>query len=127
MHDFEILPDRLSLDPLSPVVRAGDADWGRVVDWVTAALVQAEISGVTQGNAAQMRGSANSVVQELTGARHGLQWGLFLEPDWSFRAVTAVGNYGEVFERDLGAHSPLRLERGVNRPWVQGGMLWGFE
>ena len=126
-HDFIILPDRLSLDPLSPVVRADDADWARVVDWVGAALVQAEISGVTRANAMQMRGSADTVVQSLTGVRRGLQWGLFLDDDWSFLAIEAGGNYGEIFDRDLGAQSVMRQERGVNRPWTEGGMLWGFE
>ena len=127
VHDFDILPDMLSLDPLSPVVRTDDADWARVVDWVTGALVQAEMSGVTQANAMQMRDSADSVVQGLTGVRKGLQWGLYLDDDWSLQAIRAVGNYGEVFARDLGARSVLRLERGVNRPWVSGGMLWGLE
>ncbi len=127
VHDFEILPDTLSLDPLSPVVRSDDADWARVVDWVTAALVQAEVSGVTQANAVQMRANPDSVVQELTGVRKGLQWGLYLDDDWSLQAICSVGNYGEMFTRDLGAHSALRLERGVNRPWTMGGMLWGFE
>ncbi len=127
VHDFEILPDMLSLDPLSPVVRTDDADWARVVDWVTAALVEAEIKGVTQANAAQMRTSADTVVQALTGVRRGSQWGLYLEDDWSLRAIQAVGNYGEMFTRDLGERSVLRLERGVNRPWTEGGMLWGLE
>ncbi len=127
VHDFDILPDLLTLNPLSPAVRTDDAEWGRVVDWVNAALVQAEISGVTQANAAQMRGSADTTVQALTGARRGLQWGLYLDDDWSLRAIQAVGNYGEIFARDLGARSVMRLERGVNRPWTEGGMLWGIE
>ncbi len=128
VHDFDILPDRLSIDPLSPVVRIGDPDWARVVDWVTGALVQAEISGVTRANAATLRTtSQDSLVQILTGARRGLQWGLYLPDDWSLQAIEAVGNYGEVFDRTLGAHSAMRLERGLNRPWTQGGMLWGFE
>ena len=125
IHDFVILPDRLSLDPFAPVVRTGDAEWARVVEWVDAALVEAEISGVTAGNAEAMRASPDTVVQTLTGARRGPQWGLGLADDWSLRAVEAAGNYGEVFARDLGVGSPMFLERGVNRPWVQGGMLWG--
>jgi general L-amino acid transport system substrate-binding protein len=123
-NDFEILPDRLTIDPFSPVVRDGDADWARVVDWVTGALVQAEISGVTQDNAEAMKGSADMIVQSLVGVRQGMQWGLFLDRNWSLWAIEAVGNYGEMFDRDVGAHSPMRLERGVNRPWTEGGMLW---
>ncbi len=125
VRDFVILPDRLSLDPLAPVVRTGDAEWARVVEWVDAALVQAEISGVTAGNAEAMRASPDTVVRTLTGARRGPQWGLDLADDWSLRAIEAAGNYGEVFARDLGETSAMRLERGVNRPWTQGGMFWG--
>jgi len=124
-RDFEILPDRLTLDPLSPVVRTDDADFARVVDWVTGALVQAEISGVTAANAEAMKTSPDLVVQTLVGVRQGPQWGLFLDRNWSLWAIEAVGNYGEIFDRDLGAGSPMRLERGPNKPWTQGGMLWG--
>jgi general L-amino acid transport system substrate-binding protein len=123
-NDFEILPDRLALDPLSPVVRTDDAEWARVVDWVTGALVQAEIDGVTRENAVAMKQSADVNVQTLLGVRQGLQWGLFLNSDWAFWAIEAVGNYGEVFDRTAGEHSPLKLERGLNRPWTEGGMLW---
>jgi len=123
-NDFEILPDRLTLDPLSPVVRTDDPDFARVVDWVAGALVQAEISGVTQANAEAMKGSPDLVAQTLVGARQGPQWGLLLDRDWSLWAIEAVGNYGEMFDRDVGAHSPLRLDRGPNKPWTEGGMLW---
>ena len=124
-NDFEILPDRLALDPLSPVVRADDAAWARVVDWVTGALVEAEIDGVTRENAVSMKQSARVDVQTLLGVRQGIQWGLFLDRSWAFWAIEAVGNYGEVFDRTAGAQSPLKLERGLNRSWTQGGMLWG--
>lgn len=124
-NDFEILPDRLTLDPLSPVVRTDDPELARVVDWVTGALVQAEISGVTAANAEAMKKSPDLTVQTLVGVRQGPQWGLFLDRNWSLWAIEAVGNYGEIFERDLGAKSPMRLERGPNRPWTEGGMLWG--
>jgi len=123
-NDFEILPDRLTLDPFSPVVRADDPDFARVVDWVMGALVQAEISGVTQANAEMMKGSPDLVVQTLLGVRRGLQWGLYLDPKWSLWAIEATGNYGEIFDRDIGAGSPMRLDRGPNRPWTEGGMLW---
>jgi general L-amino acid transport system substrate-binding protein len=123
-NDFEILPDRLTLDPLSPVVRTNDPDFARVVNWVAGALVQAQISGVTQANAEAMKRSPDPVVQTLVGVRQGPQWGLFLDRNWSLWAIEATGNYGEIFDRDVGAQSPLRLERGPNRPWTQGGMLW---
>ena len=122
--DFEILPDRLALDPLSPVVRNGDPDWARVVDWVTSALIQAEISGVTKANIDSMKQSTDMTVQTLLGVRQGPQWGLFLNRDWAYWAIQAVGNYGEVFDRTAGSHSAMRLERGLNLPWTKGGMLY---
>ncbi len=123
-EDFEILPEILAVDPLSPVVRTGDAAWARAIDWVTGALVQAEISGVTQANVEAMRKSADLVVQTVAGGRQGPHWGLYLDPLWSYWAIKAVGNYGEVFERDAGAHAPLHLDRGLNKPWTDGGLLW---
>jgi general L-amino acid transport system substrate-binding protein len=123
-HDFDILPDRLSLDPLAPVVRNGDAEWARVIDWVTSALVQAEISGVTQANIDSMKQSPDLTVQSLLGVRKGTAWGLFLDREWSYWAIQTVGNYGEMFDRAVGSHSGLRLERGLNVPWTQGGMLY---
>jgi general L-amino acid transport system substrate-binding protein len=125
-NDFEILPDRLALDPLAPVVRDGDAEWARIVDWVGSALVQAEISGVTRANIDTMRKSADVTVQTLLGVQKGTAWGLFVDRDWSYWAIQAVGNYGEVFDRTVGAHSPLKLERGLNVPWTAGGMLYAM-
>ncbi len=122
--DFEVLPDRLSLDPLAPVVRTGDAEWARVVDWVTGALVLAEIDGITKANVDEMRKSPDLTVQSLLGVHKGLEWGLFLDSDWAYWAIRAVGNYGEVFDRSVGDHSALRLSRGLNVPWTQGGMLY---
>jgi general L-amino acid transport system substrate-binding protein len=124
-NDYEIPPDRLSLDPLSPVVRNGDAEFAHVVDWVLFTLVQAQIDGVTRANADAMRSSPNMFVQSLVGSRRGMHWGLYLAEDWGYQAIKAVGNYGEVLDRDVGAHSPLRLEPGPNRPWTEGGMMWG--
>jgi general L-amino acid transport system substrate-binding protein len=124
-NDFVILPDRLSLDPLSPVVRNGDAEFAHVVNWVLYSLVQAQIDGVTRANLDAMRASPNMFVQSLVGSRRGMQWGLYLADDWSYQAIKAVGNYGELFDRNLGAHSMLRLDPGPNRPWTEGGMMWG--
>jgi general L-amino acid transport system substrate-binding protein len=122
--DFEILPDRLTLDPLAPVVRNGDPEWARVVNWVTSALIQAEISGVSKANIESMKQSTDMTVQTLLGVRQGMQWGLTLNRNWAYWAIQAVGNYGEVFDRTAGSHSALRLERGLNQPWTEGGMLY---
>ena len=125
IHDFEILPDRLSLDPFAPVVRNDDPDWARVIDWTTATLVQAEINAVTRANVDAMRQSPIQSTQTIAGGRRGPQWGLHLNDDWSYQIIKATGNYGEIFNRTIGAQSPLNLPRGLNAPWTQGGMLWG--
>jgi general L-amino acid transport system substrate-binding protein len=123
-NDFVILPDRLTLDPFAPVVGVGDAEFARAVNWVFYTLVQAQISGVTQASADAMRASPDLFVQTLLGSRRGTQWGLFLQEDWGYQAIKATGNYGEIFDRDLGAHAPQHLDPGPNRPWSEGGMLW---
>ncbi len=98
-RDFAILPDRLTLDPYVPALPANDTAWVNAVNAVQFSLIRAEQDGITQADA----------------ARQG---------DVAAASVTAVGNYGEIFERDLGTRSPLRLSRGPNRPWTQGGLLW---
>jgi general L-amino acid transport system substrate-binding protein len=123
-HDFEILPDVLALDPLSPVVGNGDAEWARVVDWVSSALVQAEISGVTKANVDSMKQSTDITVQTLLGVHQGMQWGLYLDRNWASWAIQSVGNYGEVLDRTVGTHSPMQLEKGMNVPWTQGGLMY---
>lgn len=124
IKDFVILPETVTLDPLVPAVRAGDTEWLQAIDWVTYALVQAEISGVTRANAESMKNSADITVATLLGGRRGMGYSLGLPTDWALRAIETVGNYGEVFERDLGAGSPYELARGVNKPVTQGGLLW---
>ena len=124
VHDFVVLPEQITLDPLSPVVPAGDAAWARVIDWTLFALVQAEASGVTAANAGAMARSGDDTVRVLLGTRRNAAGGLGLPEGWGLRVIRAVGNYGELFERDLGAHSPVGLPRGLNKPWTQGGLLW---
>ena len=86
--------------------------------------MQAEISGVTMANADALSRTGDEQVRVLLGTRRSMQGGLALPDGWGLRAVRAVGNYGEMFERDLGSRSPLGLSRGLNRPWTQGGLLW---
>ena len=124
ISDFIVLPDQITLDPLSPVVQAGDADWARVVDWTLFTLVQAEVSGVTQANATAMSQSGDETVRVLLGTRRSESGGLGLPDRWGLQVIRAVGNYGELFERDLGSFSPVGLARGLNKPWTQGGLLW---
>jgi general L-amino acid transport system substrate-binding protein len=124
VRDFVILPDRLSLDPYAPAVRDNDPAWARVVDGVLFALVQAEQDGVTQANAAALRTSTDPTVLSLVGTRSADAWGLELPGDWSFQAIEAVGNYGEMLARTTGDQSLLRLPRGPNALAGRGGLVW---
>lgn len=113
-----ILPEVISKEPLGPVVRQGDAGWTDVVRWTLNALILAEELEVAAKNAEALRqDSANPEVRRLLGAEGGLGRLLGLSDDWAFDAIRAVGNYGEVFERNLGPSSALRLERGQNALW----------
>lgn len=113
-----ILADVISKEPLGPVVRQGDAGWADIVRWTLNALILAEELGVTADNAADRRKqSSDPQVRRLLGAEGGFGRMLGLNDDWAFDAIRVVGNYGEMFERNLGPGSALRLERGQNALW----------
>ncbi|WP_428484499.1 amino acid ABC transporter substrate-binding protein [Rhodopila sp.] len=124
ISQYEILPETITLEPFVPVYRAGDPQWAAIVAWTIHALVLAEDAGVTQANAAELRRNGRPEVRYLLGGAAGIGRPLGLDDDWALRAVQAVGNYGEVFDRDIGAASPLRLERGRNALWTHGGMMF---
>jgi len=122
---FRILPERISKEPLAPVVRRGDDDWQTLVRWVLFALIAAEENGITRDNvAARREGARAPAVRRALGADGELGRALGTDPDWALRAVQSVGNYGEMFDRNLGARSPLKLDRGLNRLWTQGGLMY---
>ncbi len=124
--EFTVLPDTVSIDPFAPAFRAGDKQWAALVDWTVWALVQAEANGVTQANLPEMRQSANPVIRRLIGSTPWLGKALGV-PDTAFAAaVAAVGNYGEIFERNVGAGSALMLPRGRNALAVDGGLFWAL-
>lgn len=113
-----LLPDVISREPLGPVVRQGDPGWTDIVRWTLNALVVAEGAGVTQKNVRDMREtSADPEVRRLLGAEGGFGAMLGLPGDWAYQAIRATGNYGEIFGRNLGTDSALRLQRGLNAPW----------
>jgi len=123
--EYMLLPERISKEPMGPVVRQGDEEWLRLVKWVLFALIEAEERGVTRENAVTLKTTAKDpAVRRLLGAEGGFGKALGADNDWALRAIQASGNYGEIFERNLGKHSPLHLERGRNRLWTQGGLLW---
>ena len=127
--DHLILEEVMSKEPLGPVAPLGDDQWFNVIKWVVYATIEAEEQGITQANVADMvETSTNPVVQRLLGVTpegaEPFESGLGLEPDWAVNVITAVGNYGEIYERNLGAGTPFALERGLNSLWTDGGLLY---
>ncbi len=125
-REFTILPDHIRKDPLAPACRLGDPQFAAVVDWTVEALIEAEELGVTRANVAQMQVSADPEVQLLMGKPLSTGKLLGLDMHWAANVIEATGNYGEIFERDLGAGSPLRLDRAENRLWTQGGLMYAL-
>jgi general L-amino acid transport system substrate-binding protein len=124
---YVILPERISKEPLGPVVPNSDPHWVSLVRWVLYTLIEAEERGITRATADKAVPLA--IARGSTDARARADWDysvreLGLRPDWAAQAIGAVGNYGEMFERNLGAGGPLRLERGLNRLWTQGGLMY---
>jgi len=125
-RSLEILPEVIAKDPLAPAYRLGDPQWANIVNWTVEALIQAEESGVTQANLTEMKKSEDPVVRRLLGVQRGYGQFLALDDGWAARVIEAVGNYGEMFERDLGAGSTMQLPRGPNNLWTQGGLMYAL-
>jgi general L-amino acid transport system substrate-binding protein len=121
---FTILDELISKEPLAPLVRDDDVRFFNVLRWTVAALVRAEELGVSATNAAAMRKSPSLEVQRLLGVVEGNGKALGLRESWAYDAISQVGNYGEIFDRHLGRGSPLELDRGLNRLWTDGGLMY---
>jgi len=124
--DHVILPELISKEPLGPAVRRGDDEFAAIVKWVGFALIEAEEYGVTQANVDQLKGSStNPAIMRLLGMGNEDTGKLLgLDKEWAYRAIKAVGNYGEQFERHVGPKTPIGLPRGVNQLWTKGGVLY---
>jgi general L-amino acid transport system substrate-binding protein len=123
--DHIILPEVISKEPLGPSVRRGDDEWFTIVKWVVYGLLEAEESGLTKANVEKMAAeSTDPVVMRLTGKSEDTGKYLGLDKDWLVRTVKATGNYGEIFERNVGHKSTLDLPRGVNNLWSKGGLMY---
>ncbi|MGC4061538.1 MAG: amino acid ABC transporter substrate-binding protein [Aquabacterium sp.] len=122
--DYLILPELISKEPLGPAVRRGDDDWFAIVKWTVFAMQESEELGLTRANVDQMKSSTDPSVQRMLGGGEDMGKLLGLDKQWALRIVKAVGNYGEVFERNIGAQSPLKLPRGANKLWSQGGLIY---
>jgi len=124
-EDHVILPELISKEPLGPSVRRGDDEFFAIVKWVVFALLEAEEYGVTQANVDDMKAnSKDPVVQRLLGTSEDTGKLLGLDKDWVYRAIKATGNYGEIFERNVGPKSALKLPRGANNLWSKGGFMY---
>lgn len=119
-----ILPELISKEPLGPLVRRGDDEWFAIVKWVIYGLLEAEEYGVTQANVEQMKSSDDPAIKRLLGIGEDSGKLLGLERDWLARAIRTTGNYSEIFERHVGAQSTLKLPRGANKLWSQGGLMY---
>lgn len=123
--DHVVLPEIISKEPLGPVVAQGDDEWFNVVKWVGFALFNAEELGVTKANAEEMKGSDNPSVKRLLGSEGAFGEAIGLSNDWAFQAIKHVGNYGEIFEANVGPDTPLGISRGLNALWSKGGLIYG--
>ena len=122
-----ILPELISKEPLGPMVRRGDDEWTAIVKWTVYGLLEAEEYGVTQANVDQLKtSSTDPVVQRMLGQTEDTGKLLGLDTEWLVRAVKSVGNYGEIFERNVGPKSPLALPRGINNQWNKGGLMYAY-
>lgn len=123
--DSLVLPDVISKEPLGPVVRQGDEQWLNIVRWTLYALINAEELGVTALGVDELKTQSKKPdVRRLLGSEGTFGQDMGLDADWAARAIKAVGNYGEMFARNLGSNTPLAIERGINGLWNDGGLLY---
>jgi general L-amino acid transport system substrate-binding protein len=121
-----VLPEIISKEPLALAVRQGDDSWDDLVRWTHEAMLDAEELGITQQNVDEMLKSNTPDVRRLLGAEGQFGQSLGLSNDWAYRIIKAVGNYGEVFERNVGQGSPMKIARGLNALWTKGGLQYGL-
>jgi general L-amino acid transport system substrate-binding protein len=128
--DHMVLPEIISKEPLGPVVRQGDDNWFNVVKWTYFALLDAEEAGITQANIDEKVGSDDPGIKRMLGVKNsdgsaaGFGTGIGLDEDWVVHIVKGVGNYGEMFERNVGVNTPLKIARGINALWKDGGIQY---
>jgi len=121
---YLILPGEIAKEPLGPAVLRGDEEWFTLVRWVLFTLVAAEEYGITRDNVQAKQKGADPILRDFFAASERYSKALGVKADWAAKTVESVGNYGEIFERSLGSDSPLKLERGLNRLWTRGGLMY---
>ncbi len=123
--DFVVLPEIISKEPLGPLVRHGDNQWGDIVRWVLNGLISAEELGITSANVDELaKGTNNPEINRMLGTEGNLGEMLGLDKEWLIRAIKVAGNYGEIFEANIGEKTPLGLSRGLNAQWTEGGLIY---
>lgn len=124
-NSVKVLPEIISKEPLGPVVRQGDDKWFNIVKWTHIAMLNAEELGVNKGNVDSMLKSKNPNIKRLLGVSGKAGENLGLDSKWAYNIIKNVGNYGESFDRNVGKDSPLKIDRGLNKLWKDGGIQYG--
>lgn len=124
--DHIVLPEIISKEPLSPAVRQGDDKWLNIIKWTHYAMLDAEEFGITSKNVDDMKKSDNPEIKRLLGVDGNFGEGMGLDAAWAYNIIKLVGNYGEVFDRNVGKDSPLGIARGANALWTKGGLQYGM-
>jgi len=124
-NSVKVLPEIISKEPLGPVVRQGDDKWFNIVKWTHIAMLNAEELGVSKGNVDSMLKSKNPNIKRLLGVSGKAGENLGLDSKWAYNIIKNVGNYGESFDRNVGKDSPLKIDRGLNKLWKDGGIQYG--
>lgn len=122
--DYVLLPEIISKEPLAPVVRHGDDQWYDIVNWTVMALIQAEEFGINAANVDKMLRTDNPGIKRFLGVTPGMGKALGLDEKWVYNIIKQVGNYSEIFERNVGPNTQLGLERGLNALWTKGGLMY---
>ncbi len=122
--DYVLLPEIISKEPLAPVVRHGDDQWYDIVNWTVMALIQAEEFGINSKNVDKMLKSTDPQIQRFLGVTPGMGKALGLDDKWTYNIIKQVGNYGEIFEANVGVNTKLGLMRGLNALWLEGGLMY---
>jgi general L-amino acid transport system substrate-binding protein len=122
--DYVLLPERLSKEPLAPAIRWGDDLWLQIVNWTVYATIQAEEWGITSQNVDSFLSSDDPSIKRFLGVDPSLGEAIGLDPKFAYNIIKKIGNYGEIFERNLGKSTKIGFDRGLNRLWTQGGLLY---
>ena len=123
--DHIVLPEIVSKEPLGPLVRHGDNEWGDIVRWTLNALISAEEFGITSANIEELsKGTGNPEINRILGTEGNMGEMLGLDAGWAKAAISAGGNFGEIFEANIGEKTPIGISRGLNALWTDGGLIY---